>query len=350
MHTDCPDFDLCSACESHPIALHPDTHPLLKLKTPESAIPKACDHERSASSVVASGSCHEPISTSSAQNICEMMPRSPRQFANGSFIWGFRHGQSASGNFDHQGPLTPPPRLDEISPPICCTAQGSRPLPVPPHRAGHSINETHVATGVQDDNGRQTASDHGGDVHSLEGAIWPCKTGLERLMKAVSIADSEGTDQVCELTLTCSPPMSEEALLKPPSHGVISAMEQKPSQPVSLSRQTLAMLLSGYSMGSEDVIQTRALSPEPLDEPQKLSAKFIHDVTVSDGQVFPPGAEFVKCWRIRNDGGDAWPETTELVHVAGETLGVLNEGAVHVGAVKGGMEVELWTRELKVGD
>lgn len=350
MHTDCPDFDLCSACESHPIALHPDTHPLLKLKTPESAIPKACDHERSASSVVASGSCHEPISTSSAQNTCEMMPRSPRQFANGSFIWGFRHGQSASGNFDHQGPLTPPPRLDEISPPICCTAQGSRPLPVPPHRAGHSINETHVATGVQDDNGRQMASDHGGDVHSLEGAIWPCKTGLERLMKAVSIADSEGTDQVCELTLTCSPPMSEEALLKPPSHGVISAMEQKPSQPVSLSRQTLAMLLSGYSMGSEDVIQTRALSPEPLDEPRKLSAKFIHDVTVSDGQVFPPGAEFVKCWRIRNDGGDAWPETTELVHVAGETLGVLNEGAVHVGAVKGGMEVELWTGELKVRD
>ncbi|TFY77224.1 hypothetical protein EWM64_g6792, partial [Hericium alpestre] len=39
MHPACPDFDLCAPCEALPIAVHPDTHPLLKIKTPGSIIP-----------------------------------------------------------------------------------------------------------------------------------------------------------------------------------------------------------------------------------------------------------------------------------------------------------------------
>ena len=34
MHPDCPDFDLCEACESKPFSAHPDTHPLLKTRVP----------------------------------------------------------------------------------------------------------------------------------------------------------------------------------------------------------------------------------------------------------------------------------------------------------------------------
>ena len=345
MHADCPDFDLCSVCESHPIALHPDSHPLLKLKTPESVIPQVDKH--SASAVVANRSRE----SMSIQNT----PCSPDQLASGSFIWGFRHGPSESENFDKQRPLGRPmlvPRLDEISPPISCTvpapAQGARPLPVPPRssgsfRVGDSINETHVAPGVRENGGRQTpVRDHGGDVGIPESAVWPCNVGLERLMQTVSIAES--------------PPMGEETLLKPPSYRVTPVMEAKSSPAVNMSRQTLAMLLSGYgSTESEEkpcVMESRALSPVHVDddddEPPKLSAKFIEDLTVTDGQVFPPGAEFVKCWRMENDCRDEWPEGTELVYIAGETLGVQRDGAVHVGAVKRGMEVEIWTGELKV--
>ncbi|GAV98769.1 zz type zinc finger domain-containing protein [Lentinula edodes] len=39
MHQDCPDFDLCSACEALPIAVHPATHPLLKVKDVGTALP-----------------------------------------------------------------------------------------------------------------------------------------------------------------------------------------------------------------------------------------------------------------------------------------------------------------------
>lgn len=34
MHPDCPDFDLCEKCESMPFGSHPDTHAMLKIKTP----------------------------------------------------------------------------------------------------------------------------------------------------------------------------------------------------------------------------------------------------------------------------------------------------------------------------
>ncbi len=39
MHETCPDFDLCETCEAHPIPVHPPTHPLLKLRTPDVRIP-----------------------------------------------------------------------------------------------------------------------------------------------------------------------------------------------------------------------------------------------------------------------------------------------------------------------
>ncbi|KAF5385350.1 hypothetical protein D9615_001201 [Tricholomella constricta] len=39
MHPDCPDFDLCERCEALPIPQHPDIHPMLKMKSVETAIP-----------------------------------------------------------------------------------------------------------------------------------------------------------------------------------------------------------------------------------------------------------------------------------------------------------------------
>src|SRR6202012_207276 len=47
-----------------------------------------------------------------------------------------------------------------------------------------------------------------------------------------------------------------------------------------------------------------------------LRASFVADNNIPDGQIFPPGAEFVKSWRMRNDGPGPWPAETELVFVA----------------------------------
>ena len=84
--------------------------------------------------------------------------------------------------------------------------------------------------------------------------------------------------------------------------------------------------------------------------PPSLAAEFVSDNNIPDGQIFPPGAEFVKSWRMRNDGAQDWPETTELVFVAGDRMAPFNGAPtkVNVGMVKAGEEVELVSGEMKV--
>jgi next-to-BRCA1 protein 1 len=82
-------------------------------------------------------------------------------------------------------------------------------------------------------------------------------------------------------------------------------------------------------------------------QPAPLSA-----VSVSTGvpsQVFPPGAEFVKTFRIKNDGDRPWPEATTLMFVLGEPFFDSSDerGKVAVGAVSAGATVDVWTGELK---
>lgn len=145
--------------------------------------------------------------------------------------------------------------------------------------------------------------------------------------KAVSVAESS---------------ISNEVLVNPPERKQPFS-ERIPHSLVDLMSASLQNMRSG--------LQTEAAS-KPVSEPRlPLTATFIEDVTVPDGQVFPPGAEFVKCWRLLNDSGRDWPETTELVFVAGESLSAGQDAAslsVELGKVAAGAEVDAWTGELKV--
>lgn len=84
--------------------------------------------------------------------------------------------------------------------------------------------------------------------------------------------------------------------------------------------------------------------------PRPLFASFVSDNNIPDGQVFPPGAEFVKSWKMVNQGAGDWPETTELVFVAGDRMAphVNAPRSVKVGSVKAGAEVEIVAGEMKV--
>ncbi|KAF8310386.1 hypothetical protein DL93DRAFT_2046835, partial [Clavulina sp. PMI_390] len=44
---------------------------------------------------------------------------------------------------------------------------------------------------------------------------------------------------------------------------------------------------------------------------------FVADNSIDDGHLFPAGAEFVKSWRVKNDGLIAWPENTVLSFMGG---------------------------------
>jgi next-to-BRCA1 protein 1 len=91
-------------------------------------------------------------------------------------------------------------------------------------------------------------------------------------------------------------------------------------------------------------------TPEPVEQtaPAQLAplcTTFVSDLNIPDGQVFPPGAEFVKSWVLRNNGERAWPEHTQLGFVAGERMGAAKR--IHVGFVAPGAEVTVSTPEMK---
>lgn len=102
---------------------------------------------------------------------------------------------------------------------------------------------------------------------------------------------------------------------------------------------------------TNNAVESTTQLPSPVSTvPQPLFATFLSDNNIPDGQMFPPGAEFVKSWKMVNPGASDWPESTELVFVAGDRMapsgGVPRR--VHVGAVKAGEEVEVIAGEMKV--
>lgn len=165
-------------------------------------------------------------------------------------------------------------------------------------------------------------------------------------------------------------PLNNEALLIRPT--LDDLLNDGEIMSLASNNRSLAALLSGYQSSPEPVSQTKATdnaaniedkeSPKEIEEAKEvevvevveihqepLTADFIADITVPDGQTFPPGAEFMKCWRMINDSKQDWPESTELVFVAGVPLAKEDRPqSVTVGVVKAGAEVDLWTGELKV--
>lgn len=142
---------------------------------------------------------------------------------------------------------------------------------------------------------------------------------------------------------------------------VMNKDHKKDQRPLDIPTPTTATpVIESMPTPREPLIAAwRTPQEEPVQIPQErleestlpYAADFVEDVTVADGQVFPPGAEFVKSWRMKNSGRD-WDESTRLVFVAGESFSPVgvNVTSVDVGFVKSGEEIDLYTGELKAPD
>ncbi|KAJ7070776.1 hypothetical protein C8F01DRAFT_1107742 [Mycena amicta] len=183
-------------------------------------------------------------------------------------------------------------------------------------------------------------------------SFWPKSSDeLRHLMRSEyeprSIAFSQPLVQ--EEPAVMDSPLTGEAMLNHPDE-----TSQTNKTPVTFTH-SLAALLNGYEseneiekvQESEDAVPASVAVSVPASV--GLRATFLDDITLPDGQIFPPGAEFVKCWRMVNSGGEDWPVTTELVWIAGERLarGPGTPANVPIGMVKVGGEIDLWTGELK---
>ena len=142
---------------------------------------------------------------------------------------------------------------------------------------------------------------------------------------------------VSESTSIVGSPLSGEALLNRPASSEPAASSLYPRSLAELIHQLPAL------------VPSKIPSPEKLSEARKvLNVEFVDDVTVPEGQAFPPGAEFVKCWRLLNSSERDWPENTELVFLAGDPLSDSVLPPVLIGRVAAGAEFDVWTGELKV--
>ena len=150
-------------------------------------------------------------------------------------------------------------------------------------------------------------------------------------------AETRPASVVGEPASIVSSPLSGQVLLNRPTSSGSAVSSSYPRSLSDLIDQLPAL------------VPSKILSLEKLPEAREaLSAKFLYDVTVSDGQVFPPGAEFVKCWRLLNTSERDLPENTELVFVAGDPLSASALPPVLIGQVAAGAEFDVWTGELKV--
>jgi len=123
-------------------------------------------------------------------------------------------------------------------------------------------------------------------------------------------------------------------------------MAQREASP-AVSISTLSRPLSRFASfsGLSQFSEPRApIIPEP-----QLFATFVSDNNIPDGHIFPAGAEFVKSWRLRNDGGVAWPAGTRLTFVAGDRMGSDRsaELSYEVGRVEPGREVDAFALDMK---
>ncbi|KAG5219879.1 zz type zinc finger domain-containing protein [Salix suchowensis] len=464
MHFDCPDFDLCEACEALPIPVHPATHPLLKMRSVDTIIPTVCRGAARVPSRVATPALSYydqvvsprptpagarlsqspiplppsfsvpcppyPVLGFSAPSSPERShfsasppsPRSPALSIPGGFdsprlnaaspepdsIANYIHNFSDGLSLDAYPTLSPSTPPLTARPPIPQLVQQENNISLSDSFSSQvpAINTPEPATVTSNASSGRVTPDHKTSEASVPSEdssstfrlpplsldngsdllreFWP--RVAQEFNHLLSLQTDNGT-QVSTSNVFTESPLTGEALLSRPlpftvprrvlSTPVVSAnalsslaallnvdvtQHRAPSPPkeappkspiVKLPKSDDAPVtpsvvpMVNLSPSVSPPVATRIATPIP-EPPVVLHATFIEDITVPDGQVFPPGAEFVKTWKMLNDSDKPWPENTELVYVAGDTLSRGSLTPKSVGFVAGNAEVELSTGELKV--
>ncbi|TFK41817.1 hypothetical protein BDQ12DRAFT_677209 [Crucibulum laeve] len=447
MHPNCTDFDLCASCEAFPILVHPDNHPMLKMKTVDTVIPTVyrvgqtiimdTPSERGRSPTPKGDSPHLSYKTLSRPPSFDrgymhnpstresLRSPSPVAAPPSPFFYdmlsptpqlAILEGASGAGHVSINrwpSPSILPPRHDSVpdrdslfgspnasqtpltkedcsllrspSPsypvlvnyihPITSNSRAHSPIQVPSlidgfSMTGGSLSRSDSLRSESGENGVLASMHAPGNATSSTSGESTVKFDAEPVNVLDDNTDdpwtgwskpfSELSHLMQDLLTIQTPNGTPAAKDAPADDGPLAATggealvetPEMQERPRMWSNNSLApfLTLGGYgspATGSEEGFGASSTnSVEPVAEPEELSAIFLHDVTVPDGQIFPPGAEFVKCWKMMNDSTCDWPESTELMFIAGESLAI-NSQTMKVGPVKAGAEVELSTGELK---
>ena len=100
-----------------------------------------------------------------------------------------------------------------------------------------------------------------------------------------------------------------------------------------------AALVTLQVVASGATVPTETPPPPVMEAGCTLDSQYVADVTIPDGTIMSPGAEFVKTWRIRNSGTCDWETGYELVYVSGEHMG--GPASVSLPAVPAGGQTDI---------
>lgn len=87
---------------------------------------------------------------------------------------------------------------------------------------------------------------------------------------------------------------------------------------------------------TQEATVTPSSTPLPCNQ-----ARFVKDVSIPDGKVFPPDKNFAKTWRLRNTGSCAWTSGYKIIFDGGDAMGGASEVPVTGGTVNPGEEVDV---------
>jgi len=115
-----------------------------------------------------------------------------------------------------------------------------------------------------------------------------------------------------------------------------TSQEESPTHnPATAAAQTLEVVFTKVAAQTEQLIpgtrtpgssSTEARTSSPaIDETCTNQASYVDDITIRDNTQIEPGSNFVKVWRLRNDGTCIWNRAYTLTFFGGERMGAPNK-------------------------
>lgn len=342
-HRDCPDFDLCENCEALPIEAHPSSHALIKLRHP------IAFYEGLAGVL--------EYAKATKQKQAEMMDSARTQGATPEpsvSIWQptvIRH-VAEQGTPMFSPVVSPPVAVPSVVvAPVIARPQTPPPIRIPEEKVEQSLPSAsdpfYMEPIVQESNDAIVLEGEGERVQMPlptrprpSPVVVPAPEGkLIELTRAMSIktestapsmvstpstvksslADEEeevaAVVVVAEAEMEVSVPPSEDSASPfGDAHAVQEKIDDDAASVVSAAPSVISLASTHSSTKS---------APRP-------SATFVTDITIPDGHILPPGAFFVKTWKMLNDGEIPWPAGTRLAFTGGERFGTSSANLEHL--------------------
>jgi len=123
------------------------------------------------------------------------------------------------------------------------------------------------------------------------------------------------------------------------SHMLLKIQKPLSAQPTGYGRGCPYMRPKNVNNNSEPSRWNSNRGPRRTAQQSGFLSRFVQDVTIPDGSSMNAGQQFVKIWRLRNEGEMAWQEGTYLEFVGGDKLCVHKE--ISVPAAAPGTEVDI---------